>query len=157
MRIRLTVVGALAMTAAVAAQVPARRSNCLPPADLTQKSFVRIDGLGLKNTFVWVDDIQSKFVGGYDPFDVFVVTGKLYSPFEMSAGKLERSAFDRLSRPNKNIDRFGPFRVPASFAPAQPPTFRFSVDSKPYTLRTPTVKPARFGGEDIVTIQVCRE
>jgi hypothetical protein len=157
MKFPLIVAATMMMAVVPAAQTPARRLNCLAAIDLPQKSFVRVDGLGLRNTYIWVDDIQAKFVGGYDPFDLFIVTGKLYSPFEMSAGKLERPAFDRLSRPNRNIDRFGPFRVPASFSSSQPPSFRFTVDSKAYQLRTPVVKPARFGGEDIVTIQVCRE
>ena len=157
MKISLAIVTALTLTSGVEAQNAGRRPNCLAPIDLAQKSFARIDGLGLRNTFIWVDDIQSKFVGGYDPFDVFVVTGKLYSPFQMPTGKLERRAFERLSQPDKSISRFGPFRVPASFSQSQPPTFRFTVDSKPYQLRTPAVKPGRFGGEGMVTIQLCRE
>jgi hypothetical protein len=156
MMFKLAVSAVLALTVAPFPQSASSRVDCLPARDLAQKSFARIDGLGLRFTFVWVDDIQSKLVGGYDPFDLFVVAGKLYSPFEMSSGKLERSAFERLSG-GKGIDRFGPFKVPASFAANQPPTFPFTSESKKYQLRATAVKPARFGGEDLVTIQVCRE
>ena len=148
--------GLIAMT--LAAQPSARRkATCLPARDLPQKTFMRLDGLDLKFTYVWVDDIQSKFVGGYDPFDLFVVVGRVYSPFEMSSGKLERGAFERLSRPGRNLERFGPLTVPASFPPREPPTLRFTSGSGRYQVRTIGVKPARFGGDDIVTIQVCRD
>ena len=86
-----------------------------------------------------------------------MVTGKLYSPFEMPAGKLERPAFERLSKPGRGMERFGPFNVPASFPANTPPTLRFTSDSKNYQVRVIAVKPARFGGEDNVTLQVCRE
>jgi len=147
----------LVMTTALTVQPPSRRAECLPARDLSQKSFVRIDGLGLKFAFVWVDDIQSKLVGGYDPFDVFVVTGKIYSPFEMATGKLERDAFERLTKPGRNIDRFGPLTVPSAFPRGQAPTLRFATASGKYQVRLTAVKPARFGGEDLVTYQVCRE
>lgn len=146
------------MALALAAQPSAQRTgNCLAARDLPQKTFLRLDGLDLKFAFVWVDDIQSKFVGGYDPFDLFVVVGRVYSPFEMSSGKLERGAFERLSRPGRNLERFGPLTVPASFAPREPPTLRFTSGSDRYQVRAIGVKPARFGGDDVVTIQVCRE
>ena len=61
------VVTAVALTAALTGQSASSRAECLPSRDLAQKSFARIDGLGLKYTFVWVDDIQSKLVGGYNP------------------------------------------------------------------------------------------
>jgi hypothetical protein len=156
----MTPYAALAITVillAPAAQSPSRRVSCQNEMNVAQKSFARIDGPGLKFTYVWVDAIQSKLVGGYDPFDVFIVTGKLYSPFEMRTGTLDRAAFERLSKPGRNIERFGPFRVPASISSSQPAVFRFSVDSKPYQLRTTGVKVSRFGGESGATIQACRE
>jgi hypothetical protein len=149
---------AVALAAQPSAQPAAQRNgNCLPARDLPQKTFQRVDGLDLKFAFVWVDDIQSNFVGGYDPFDLFVVVGRVYSPFEMASGKLERGAFERLSRPGRNLERFGPLTVPASFPPRQPPTLRFTSGSGRYQVRAIGVKPARFGGEDLVTIQVCRD
>jgi hypothetical protein len=148
---------ALVMTVSLGFQSSPGRAECLPARDLPQKSFARIDGLGLKFAFVWVDDIQSRFVGGYDPFDVFVVTGKIYSPFEMATGKLERGAFDRLTKPGRNIDRFGPVSVPTTFPKGQPPTLRFATASGKYQVRLMAVKPARFGGDDVMTFQVCRE
>ena len=147
----------MVMSASLAVEPSSGRAECLPARDLAQKSFDRIDGLGLKFAFVWVDDIQSKLVGGYDPFDVFVVTGKLFSPFEMPTGKLERGAFERLTKPGRNIERFGPFRVPATFPKGQPPTLGFTTASGKYQVRMMAVKPARFGGEDLMTYQVCRE
>jgi hypothetical protein len=145
------------MLLAPAAQSPSRRVSCQKEMDVAQKSFARIEGPDLRFTYVWVDTIQSKLVGGYDPFDVFIVRGKLYSPFEMSTGTLDRAAFERLSRPGRNIERFGPFRVPASISSNQPAVFRFSVDSKPYQLRTTGVRVSRFGGQSVATIQACRE
>jgi hypothetical protein len=145
------------MLMAPAGQAPSRRVSCLNEVDVPQNSFARIDGPGLKFTYVWVDAIQSKLVGGYDPFEVFVITGKLYSPFEMATGTLDRAAFERLSRPSRNIERFGPFRVPVSISSNQPPVFRFSADSRPFQLRTTGVKVSRFGGQSVATIQVCRE
>jgi hypothetical protein len=142
---------------APAGQAPSPRVNCLNEMMVPQKSFARIDGPGLKFTYVWVDAIQSKLVGGYDPFDVFIVTGKLFTPFEMATGTLDRAAFERLSKPSRNIERFGPFRIPAGISPNSPPAFRFSVDSKPRQLRATAVKLARFGGQSQVAIQVCRE
>jgi hypothetical protein len=145
------------LVALFAVQAPTSRgSDCLRTMDLAQKSFARVDGLGLKFTFVWIDDIPTTLVGGYEPFDIFVVTGRIYSPFEMSTGRLERSAFERLSAPSRNIQRFGPFKVPASFPAPQPPTFRFTYGADRYVVRTIAVKPSRFG-EDLVTIQVCRD
>ena len=146
----------VAVTTLSGVLAPQGRDECLPVRDLAQKSFARLDGLGVKFAFVWVDDIQSKFVGGYDPFDVFVVTGRIYSPFEMSSGKLERPAFERLSRPSRNIERFGPPSVPSSFPRDRPPALRFTSGGAAYELRVSAVQPARFGGEGVVTYQVCR-
>ena len=131
----------LAATALAGVELQRSRDECLPPRDLAQKSFARIDGLDVKFAFVWVDDIQSKFVGGYDPFDVFVVTGRIYSPFEMASGKLERPAFERLSRPSRNIERFGPF-PPAALPRDRPAAFRFDSGGAPYELRVTAVRPA---------------
>jgi hypothetical protein len=145
------------LMAALAVQPPAQPGgDCLPVMDLAQKSFARVEGLGLKFTFVWIDDIGTTLVGGYDPFDMFVVTGRIYSPFEMPNGRLERAAFERLSAPSRNIERFGPLRVPASFSRQRPPTLRFVYGGSRYQVRTIAVKPSRFG-DDQVAIQVCRE
>lgn len=146
----------LAATALAGVELQRSRDECMPPRDLAQKSFARIDGLDLKFAFVWADDIQSKFVGGYDPFDVFVVTGRIYSPFEMSSGKLERPAFERLSRPSRNIERFGPFSVPTALPRDRPAAFGFESGGARYELRVTAVRPARFGGEGVMTYQVCR-
>jgi hypothetical protein len=146
----------VAVTTLSGALAPQGRDECLPARDLAQKSFARLDGLGVKFAFVWVDDIRSKFVGGYDPFDVFVVTGRIYSPFEMATGKLERPAFERLSRPGRNIERFGPLSVPSSFPRGRPPALRFTSGGAAYELRVRAVQPARFGGEGVVTYQVCK-
>jgi hypothetical protein len=161
MTLRATVAaGLLAMALAVpgsSQQAVQQRSTCLPARDLAQKMFLRLDGFDLKFTFVWVDDIRSKFVGGYYPFEVYVVTGRVYTPFEMQSGKLERAAFQRLSRPSRNIERFGPLTVPPQFSPSQPPALNFVSGTARYQVRVVGVKPSRFGGEDTVTIQVCRE
>jgi hypothetical protein len=145
------------LMAALVVQPPAQSAgDCLPVMDVPQKSFARVEGLGLKFAFVWIDDIGTTLVGGYDPFDLFVVTGRIYSPFEMPTGRLERAAFERLSTPSRNIERFGPLRVPPSFSPRQPPTLRFVYGSSRYQVRMMAVKPSRFG-DDRVTLQVCRE
>lgn len=148
--------GVVAVTLLSGVLAPQGRDECLPARDLAQKSFARIDGLGVKFAFVWIDDIRSKFVGGYDPFDLFVVTGRIYSPFEMATGKLERPAFERLSRPSRNIERFGPFTVPSGFPRDRPPAFRFTSGGADYVLRVVSVQPARFGGEGVMSYQVCK-
>jgi hypothetical protein len=133
-----------------------RDSECLPAKNLPQKSFMRVDGLGLRFTFVWIDEIRSRFMGGYEPFDMYVVTGRVYSPFEMATGKLERPAFERLSAPSRNIQRFGPFSVPGTIAAERPPMLPFTYGAQRYQLRTIAVNASRFE-DDSVTIQICRE
>jgi hypothetical protein len=146
---------AILLAASAGAAPQPRGSDCLASLELPQKSFRRLDGLGLKFAFAWVDDIESKVLGGYSPFDLFIVTGRIFSPFELPRGTLERAAFERLSAPNQNIERTGPLRVPNSFSPAQPPALRFNNAGATYQLRVLAVKASRMG-DDAVTIQVCR-
>jgi hypothetical protein len=113
----------------------------------------------LVNAFAWVDNIDSQFFGGYAPFDIYVLVGRIYPPFSTTAGRLTRDAFMRLSdsKADLNNDRTGPLRVPSKFGRDNRLTPAFSIGKSRFFLRVVRVQTDRGGDNERVTVQVCRE
>ena len=131
---------------------PARAAAeaCGAPFRVGQKTFKRLDA---RNTYVWVDDIQSNLRGGYSPFQIAVVVGSAYPPFRADTGRLERAAFDRLvggaygmTRSNGTVSEAA-MRAGAAVS--------FESARQKYVLRVVSVNTSA-GGEDAVTVKLCR-
>lgn len=113
----------------------------------------------LVNAFAWVDNIDSRFFGGYAPFDIYVLVGRIYPPFSTTTGRFPRDAFMRLSdsKADLNNARTGPLRVPSTFRGDNRPTLAFSVGKSRFLLRVVRVQTDRGGDNERVNVQVCRE
>jgi hypothetical protein len=122
-------------------------SGCGQPFAMPDESFVTL--AGVRDTTVWVDDVDSGLSGRFNPFPVYVVTGKVYAPFQLRQGKLGRDAFRKLTNGNYNAQLFGPLVVKGG--PAQ---LSFVQDGRGYTLRVLNVAASTFKG-DTITIQLC--
>jgi hypothetical protein len=130
------------------ARVQRAGSGCGQAVVMPDESFQALQGV--RDTTVWVDDVDSGLSGRFNPFEVYVVTGKVYAPFQLKQGKLGREAFQRLTGGNYNAQRFGPLRVPSS-GKGQ---LSFVQDGRPYVLRVLGVAPATFN-RDTISVQVC--
>jgi hypothetical protein len=130
------------------ARVQKAASACGPSITMPDESFQALQGV--RDTTVWVDDIDSGLSGRFNPFQVFVVTGKVYAPFQLKQGKLGRDAFQKLTSGNYNAQRFGPLNVPSSGTGQ----LSFVQDGRPYVLRVLRVAPSTFN-RDTITVQLC--
>jgi hypothetical protein len=143
----------VALLAALPSSVHAGQSGgaCSPPLRVQNKSFQQL-GPPSKFAYVWVDDIGSKLFGGFDPFDIFVVTGTAYSPFQAVRGPMERGALMKLTS-NYNARRSEPLRV----TPQNVPNARlpFTDLNGRFYLKVLQVEPSTLG-KDVVTVQLCR-
>ena len=134
-----------------AAQPAARLAEtCGNPFRVGQKTFQRLDA---RNAYVWVDDIQSNFRGGYAPFQIAVVVGSAYPPFRADTGRLERSAFDKLIG-----GAYGMTRTNGTVSEAAMKTgaaVSFTSSRQRFVLRVVSVHTSA-GGEDAVMLKLCR-
>ena len=106
---------------------------------------------GIRDASVWVDDIDSGLVRGFAPFQVYVVTGKLYAPFQLKQGKLGRDNFRKYTANNYNTQPHGPLTI----ADTQPTgQLGFVQDGRRFTLKVTGVQPSTFD-RDTVTLQLC--
>jgi hypothetical protein len=142
--------GEQSATPARAVQARAQRtaSGCGQAVVMPDESFQALQDV--RDAAVWVDDIDSGLSGQFNPFQVYVVTGKVYAPFQLKQGKLGRDAFQRLTGGNYNTRRFGPLLVPASGTGQLP----FVQDGRQYVLRVLRVTAATFN-RDTITVQLC--
>jgi hypothetical protein len=108
----------------------------------------------LGNAYVWIDDIHSKLVGGWRPFEMYVVVGHIYPPFSRPNGKLQRDAFLRLMDPKDvNNEVIGPLTVQP---PEQGLQISFKVGNLSYSVQVQQVNPVMIGN-DTVDLLLCFE
>lgn len=135
-------------TLPLSAQAPA--GSCGAPFQVAQNSFRR---LSPRNAFVWVDGIQSGFTGGYSPFQVVVVVGSAYPPFNADQGRLDANGFARLMK-----GAYGVSRANATVSPAAVKTglgVPFTAAQQRHVLRVVSVQ-ASMSGNNAVTVMLCR-
>ena len=149
--------GGQAQPAALAVQAkkkaPAEKGavgpGCRPAFTMPNSAFHALDGV--RDASVWVDDIDSSVLGGFQPFEVYVVTGKLYAPFQLKQGKLVRENFRKYTANNYNTQLQGPLRIVDTHPRGQ---LAFVQDDRRFTLKVTSVEPSSFD-RDTITIQLC--
>jgi len=132
-----------------AAAKAAVASGCGAAFTMPNASFHTLDGV--RDASVWVDDIDSGLLGGFEPFEVYVVTGKLYAPFQLKAGKLGRENFRKYTSNNYNTQPQGPLTIADSHPKGQ---LAFLQDDRRFVLKVTSVQPSAFD-RDTITVQLC--
>ena len=135
--------------AAKGATKGARGPGCSAAFVMPNASFRALEGV--RDASVWVDEIDSGLLGGFEPFAVYVVTGKLYAPFQLKQGKLGRDNFRKYTANNYNTQVQGPLTISADRPSGQ---LGFVQDDRRFTLKVTSVQPSTFN-RDTVTIQLC--
>jgi hypothetical protein len=125
--------------------------GCAPAVTMLEQSFQALAGGGLRDAVVWVDDVDSGWRGSFRPFNVYVVTGKVYPPFQLKQGQLGRDAFAKLTNDSYNMERAGPLVITPE---ARAGSLRFMQDGRGFTLKVLGVKESTFA-RDSVTVQLC--
>lgn len=146
----VTALALLLATVAVPLSAQAPGGSCGAPFRVVQSSFQR---LSARNAFVWVDGIQSGFTGGYSPFQIVVVVGSAYPPFNADQGRLDANGFARLMK-----SAYGVTRANATVSPAAVKTglaVPFTAAQQKHILRVVSVQ-ASMSGDSAVTAMVCR-
>jgi hypothetical protein len=129
-------------------QKAAQRAAC-PQFTVPQKSFRHL----VDRAYVWVDDIESKFAGGYRPFELVVVIGGAYAPFGTQEGRLERDPFERLMKTARLADRKS-LRVSADEI-KRGVELSFQSNQRQYRLKVVAVDPS-YAGVDKAIVQLCQ-
>ena len=124
-------------------------SGCGAAFTMPAASFRTLEGV--RDASVWADDIDSSLLGGFKPFEVYVVTGKLYAPFQLKEGKLGRDNFRKYTEKNYNTQTQGPLTIADSHPRGQ---LAFVQDDRRYVLKVTSVQPSTFD-KDTITIQLC--
>ena len=106
---------------------------------------------GVRGVSRWVDDIDSGLFGGFDAFDVYVVTGKRYAPFQLQQGKLGRDNFRKYTANNYNTVKQGPLAISSARTRGE---LAFTQDGRAYTLKVARVQPSTLD-RDTITVQLC--
>ena len=136
-------------TQAPAAAKGARAPGCGTAFEMPDASFHALDGV--RDASVWIDDIDSRLLGGFEPFKVYVVTGRLYAPFQLKQGKLGADNFRRYTANNYNTQPQGPLTISDTQPRGQ---LVFVQDDRKFTLKVTSVQPSKLD-RDTVTIQLC--
>jgi hypothetical protein len=123
--------------------------GCGSPFVLSDSSFRTLEGV--RDASVWIDDIDSGLLRGFAPFAVYVVTGRLYAPFQLKQGKLGRDNFRKYTANNYNTQLHGPLTIAETQPRGQ---LAFEQDGRRFTLKVTGVQSATFSG-DAVTLQLC--
>jgi hypothetical protein len=153
-----TLAGGQAKPAAPAVQVepkkgPAEKgaaaSGCGAAFTMPDAAFRALEGV--RDASVWVDDIDSGLLGGFEPFEVYVVTGKLYAPFQLKEGKLGPANFRKYTANNYNTQPQGPLRIVDTHPKGQ---LAFVQDGRRFLLKVTSVQPSTFD-RDTITVQLC--
>ena len=124
-------------------------SGCGTAFTMADASFRTLEGV--RDASVWADDIDSSLLGGFQPFEVYVVTGKLYAPFQLKEGKLGRDNFRKYTANNYNTQPQGPLTIADSHPRGQ---LAFVQDDRRYVLKVTSVTPSKLD-RDTLTIQLC--
>jgi hypothetical protein len=130
-------------------KAPARTPGCAPSFVMPDESFRILDDV--RDASLWVDDIDSGLFGGFDAFDVYVVTGKLYAPFQLKHGKLGRDNFRKYTANNYNTVKQGPLSISSATPRGD---LVFTQDGRRFTLKVTGVQPSTFD-RDTITVQLC--
>jgi hypothetical protein len=125
--------------------------GCTPPFTVPDQSFRTLTGGGLRDAAIWVDDIDSGIFGGFEPFEVYVVTGRLYAPFQLAQGKLGRDNFRKYTKGNYNTMSQGPLVLTQQRPVGQ---LGFVQDERRFSLRVTGVQPSAWD-RDAITAQLC--
>lgn len=133
----------------VAAKPASRSPGCGKPFVMPDQSFRALEDV--RDASLWVDDIDSGLFGGFDAFDVYVVTGRLYAPFQLKQGKLGGHNFRRYTANNYNTVTQGPLTITAQRPRGD---LAFTQDGRTFTLKVTGVQPSTFG-RDTITVQLC--
>jgi hypothetical protein len=126
-----------------------RPPGCGQPFVMPDESFRMLDDV--RNASLWVDDIDSGLFGGFDPFEIYVVTGRLYAPFQLRHGKLTRASFRTYTADNYNTLRQGPLTLSAQRPQGE---IAFSQDDRRYTVKVIGIQPSTLD-RDTITVQLC--
>jgi hypothetical protein len=118
---------------------------------IPDQSFRALDKDRVRDASVWVDDIDSGLLSGFDAFKVFVVTGRLYAPFQLTQGRLERQNFVKYTTNNYNTLSQGPLTL----SDQQPQgELSFTQDGRQFRIKVSNVHASTFG-HDTVSVQLC--
>jgi hypothetical protein len=127
----------------------AAQDTCGDPFRVTQRSFHALPE-PTRHAAVWVDNIPSKLLGGFKPFQVYVIVGNLFPPFPDADGTLRREEFERAVF-SRDTRREGPLVVDSSLST----TLTFTSNNRQFTLKPVAVHSVVIG-QDAVTFRVCR-
>jgi hypothetical protein len=143
-------------TSAVQVQPAAARRGAAPvapgcgtPFVMPDESFRALDGV--RDASLWVDDIDAGLFGGFGPFEIYVVTGRLYAPFQLRQGKLGRDNFRRYTANNYNTLRQGPLTLSSQRSRGD---LAFTQDDRRFRLKITGIQPSTFD-RDTITAQLC--
>jgi hypothetical protein len=126
-------------------------SGCDQPRILGDKAFYALTGGGLRDTAVWIDDIDSGLSGRFLPFKVIVVTGRVSAPFPLKEGDLSSDAFVKFTANNYNTQLQAPIVVDKETRRGER---AFTQGGRTFTLKVLSVQAATFS-RDTVTVQLC--
>jgi hypothetical protein len=125
--------------------------GCTAPFTVPDQSFRTLTGGGLRDAAIWVDDIDSGVFGGFEPFEVYVVTGRLYAPFQLAQGRLGKDNFRRYTAGNYNTLSQGPLVITPERPVGQ---LGFVQDDRRFSLRVTGVQPSTWD-RDTISVQLC--
>ena len=145
---RLPVASLVAIILGIAAVRAEAQPRC-PEFVVLQKSFRELT----RNSYVWVDDVASRFPSGYKSFELVVVVGGAYPPFGTREGRLERSPFERLMKTARLADRKS--LMVSADSVARGAEVAFQSNQTAYRLRVVKVDPTLLG-DDKVTLRLCQ-
>jgi hypothetical protein len=128
---------------------PRPAHGCGKPFVMPDESFRTLDDV--RDASLWVDDVDSGLLGGFDPFEIYVVTGRLYAPFQLRQGKLGRDNFRKYTANNYNTLRQGPLTLSSERPRGD---LAFTQDDRRFTLKVTAIQPSTFG-RDTITVQLC--
>ena len=148
--IALIVVGTLGAASAPAAGQSRKAERCSKQVSVSEQSFQQLENPA-RHAYVWVGEIRSSLFGNYDPFDVYVLVGQTFPPFQAPSGRLDRASLDRIVGAAYNTDRFGPLRVTADLIGANRAQLPFKSADRPFTLKVVSVNARAAATE----LQIC--
>jgi hypothetical protein len=132
-------------SALVGAAAEVAAQPCSKPVPVSSQSFQQLPD-PTKYAFVWVGEMRP----GPGPFEVQVIVGQTFAPFQAPRGVLDRASLDRVVGAAYNTTRY-----PLSVAPDAAGTSRaqtaFTSGGRPFTLKIVSVN-AKASTADV---QVC--
>jgi hypothetical protein len=151
----IVVVGVLLAAGGAAQPKPQPQPRCGTPIErehsVCQRCYEQLDNEAFgKRVYLYVPDIKSKALGGFDPFDVWIVEGVYGPPFLDYGGVFDQSKFERLQKTGNVVVT----RVPVDknrLGKAQ----SFKVGKNAFQIE-PTRVLTSFGGTDRVALKICR-